>query len=304
LDKLSDSSSPGGDPSGDPSTSSISYEVTPSGNRDREGATTTLTFTFDKAVSGLTAEEITIVPATVTKGAIGGSGTEWTLGVTVTVTKVTKITVSIKHKEGDVAVDTEGHEVQVYKGLTWTGTTWEINTNTPFTVGHGIAYGGASGSEKFVAVGDKGGAAYSSDGIEWQNATGTTTVFGTSTYDHIYGIAYGGGRFVAVGTSNKAAYSTDGINWQNANSNNSTILGTSNTFYGTAYGIAYGGASGSEKFVAVGHDPYNSNYVAYSTDGTNWAAGTGITFEQGDVIYGIAYGGGKFVAVGAKGKAA
>jgi uncharacterized protein YgiM (DUF1202 family) len=60
----------------------------------------------------------------------------------------------------------------------------------------GIAYGGG----KFFAFGNAGRAAYSTDGVTWTAALGTT--FGGRA---IRSIAYGGGKFVAVGKG-KAAY--------------------------------------------------------------------------------------------------
>jgi hypothetical protein len=60
----------------------------------------------------------------------------------------------------------------------------------------GVTYGGG----KFVAVGDSGKIAYSSDGVNWTAGSGTSS--GT-----LYGVAYGGGKFVAVGASGLMAYS-------------------------------------------------------------------------------------------------
>ena len=69
---------------------------------------------------------------------------------------------------------------------------------------NGIAYGGG----KFVAVGNSGKMAYSTDGVFW--TTVTTSRFGTTA---IRGVAYGGDKFVAVGDFGMMAYSTDGIMW-------------------------------------------------------------------------------------------
>jgi hypothetical protein len=70
-----------------------------------------------------------------------------------------------------------------------------------------IAYGGATGQEKFVAVGENGKAAYSANGEEWKAVTDT------KISGDIKAIAYGGGKFVAVGGDDKAAYSADGVSW-------------------------------------------------------------------------------------------
>jgi hypothetical protein len=157
-----------------------------------------------------------------------------------------------------------------------------------------IAYGGAAGQEKFVAVGTWGKMAYSFDGINWTAIS--TTVFdyqsvgGTAiNKGYINAIAYGNGKFVA-GDSGGTAYSTDGISWTK-----STI-----DTYGVN-GIAYG----SGKFVAVG-DIAKTGYggtMAYSSDGITWTPVPITTFEVPQYneevpINAIAYGNGKFVAVG------
>lgn len=130
---------------------------------------------------------------------------------------------------------------------------------------HAIAYGNG----RFVAISDHR-AAYSEDGIVWFES-------GISSYTSWEDIAYGNGRFVVI-HKGEAAYSTDGRDW--------TIVALRQ--FDDLRHIAYGNG----KFVAVGH---NSNYVAYSEDGTYW------TFEQpawGTTDWGsIAYGNGKFVIV-------
>jgi photosystem II stability/assembly factor-like uncharacterized protein len=100
----------------------------------------------------------------------------------------------------------------------------------------GIAYGNST----FVAVGNSGKAAYSTDNGRTWTATENTT-FGDKD---INGIAYGNDKFVAVGNSGKAAYSTD---------NGATWTAIADTTFGstsTINGIAYGGG----RFVAVGAD--------------------------------------------------
>ena len=73
-------------------TAPITYEAVADGTA---GTTTStkITFTFDKDVTGLVADDITITPAgTVTKGALTGSGKIWTLAL------------SAVNQEGDVTV--------------------------------------------------------------------------------------------------------------------------------------------------------------------------------------------------------
>jgi hypothetical protein len=133
-----------------------------------------------------------------------------------------------------------------------------------------IAYGG----DKFVAVGDNGEIATSSNGTEWTDVD--TSSFFSGTPD-INAIAYGGDKFVAVGETG-IAYSSDGTTW-------TPVAGFSFTDINA---IAYGGEGANAKFVAVGSDG-----IAYSSDGTAWTEAT-TTFSN---VGAIAYGGGKFVAV-------
>jgi hypothetical protein len=78
-------------------------------------------------------------------------------------------------------------------GATWTATESKITGRV-----NGIAHGGNT----FVAGGENGGMAYSTDGAAWTAAADST--FGAGS---IYGIAYGANRFVAGGSNGKIAYS-------------------------------------------------------------------------------------------------
>jgi hypothetical protein len=178
------------------------------------------------------------------------------------------------------------------------GVTWWAVTDTTFGSNPiiGIAYGGATGQKKFVAVGNNGKAAYSATGTgTWTALTADQTTFKSeSTYFDINAIAYGGAagqeKFVAVGESGKAAYSATGTG---------TWTAVTDTKFGSddINGIAYGGG----KFVAVGA----KGKAAYSADGgATWTAVTVPGFGEWDSIRGIAYGGGKFVTVGDRGNAA
>jgi len=150
------------------------------------------------------------------------------------------------------------------------------------TMSEGTSYivQGITYGTQFVAVGYYGRIDYSSDGTSWTNVTDTT--FGSS---FINGVAYGSGKYVAVGEDGKMAYSTNGSTW-------TTV--TDSTFGTSAiYGITY--AAG--KFVAVGA----SGKMAYSTTGTSWTTVADSQFST-STIYGITYGGPsgmeKFIAVG------
>ncbi|MCL2093513.1 MAG: hypothetical protein FWH12_04880 [Treponema sp.] len=205
-------------------------------------------------------------------------------------------------------------------GITWTGIAGGTGTGpNPPTPGasefgtnqiQGIAYGGG----RYVAVGYQGRMAYSTDGLSWTGIAGGSqniaapanpgdSEFGTN---EIWGIAYGDNKFVAVGESGRIAYSADGTSWTGIAGG--TGDGTSDFGLGRILGITYGG----NKFVGVGA----GGRMVYSTDGTSWtsiAGGTGATAEPTDPgdsgfgqnqINGIAYGGGRFVAVGGNGRMA
>jgi len=144
-------------------------------------------------------------------------------------------------------------------------------------------------NSKFIAGGENGKMAYSSDGETWTAVTDST--FGTGT---IYSIVSFSNKFIAVGTdsshSGKMAVSSDGGDtWTDI---------TGHTFTGGIYAIAENGSS-NRKIVAGGA----SGHIEYSSDGETWTAVTDSTFGS-DYINSINYGNGKFVAVGANGKIA
>jgi len=168
-------------------------------------------------------------------------------------------------------------------GATWTAV---VNASNPFYVNE-TKYSGnliqaiAYGNGKFVAVGDNGKMAYSSDGINW---TATDSKFGTTP---INGIAYGNNTFIAVGVSGKMAYSSDGVNW--------TAV-TDSKFSTDTFHQIWSITWGNGKFVAGG----NYGEMAYSSDGVNWTA-TDSKFGKDsmtDQVRSIAWGNNMFVAVG------
>jgi len=71
-------------PPPDPTT--ITYSIFQIGGIDGTADTTGITFTFSGDVTGLTASDIAVTngTGTVTKGSLSGSGTSWSLDVTVT----------------------------------------------------------------------------------------------------------------------------------------------------------------------------------------------------------------------------
>jgi hypothetical protein len=141
------------------------------------------------------------------------------------------------------------------------------------------------GNNKFVAGGDGGKMAYSTDGVTWTAVTTTAFDFQTEFKADIRAIAYGGGKFVAGCYQGRMAYSTDGITWTGI------PLETSSSSVKPVYAIAYDNG----KFVAGGGSV--KARVEYSSDGVNWTT-TGDSAWDSGLITAIAYGNGKFVAVG------
>jgi hypothetical protein len=166
-------------------------------------------------------------------------------------------------------------------------------TSSASIFNYGI-YSAAYGNSRFVAGGNAGRFAYSSDGTTWTDSTGRMDSGGVNS------ITYGT-RFVAVSSSGKIAYSSDGISWNNVAG---TTFGTE-SIYGVAYGdgkyVAVGG--GGYDGIVDGEFVYKDGKIAYSSNGSSWTAVTDSAFGT-STIYDIAYASGKFVAVGSGGKIA
>ncbi|MDR0629492.1 MAG: hypothetical protein LBG24_07655 [Treponema sp.] len=79
----------------------ITYTATANGSDNTE-TSTTIAFTFNKAVEGLSAENITLSNDTgaATKGALSGSGTNWSLGITVQTAGPVKVRITRDGIEG------------------------------------------------------------------------------------------------------------------------------------------------------------------------------------------------------------
>ena len=148
---------------------------------------------------------------------------------------------------------------------------------------HGVAYGGASGSELFVAVGDPVGAGNaailtSPNGITW-------TLRDSEVRQQLFSVTYGGPSgselFVAVGNAGEIITSPDGNTWTARTS------GTTNSLSDVTYG--------NFTFVAVG----TGGDIMTSPDGITWTARTSGTVNG---LQGVTYGGASrrelFVAVG------
>jgi len=169
-----------------------------------------------------------------------------------------------------------------------------------------IAYGGG----RFVAGGSDGTMAYSADGENWTAVEDSKFTFS------IYAIAYGNNKFAAGGYLGEMAYSVDGENWTAVTDSTIweypyTIDNIDEPFTSMLHTHINAIAYGSNRFVAVSEQ----GKMAYSADGASWTAVadskflTTYTFEDETFtstidINGIAYGGGRFVAVGENGKMA
>ena len=127
------------------------------------------------------------------------------------------------------------------------------------------------GNNMFIAVGDSGQIATSTDGTKW-----TKRQIGTNNY---YAITYGDGVFVGVGGAGEIATSTDGTKW-------TTKFVGSSSYHAITYDNGV--------FVAVG---YNGQ-IATSANGIDWEIQT-VGSERYEAI---AYGNNKFVAVGYNGQ--
>jgi len=187
------------------------------------------------------------------------------------------------------------------------GINWQESTGTPFGIG-GLCFGIAYGNNQWVAVGggvDNTGnpngknILYSSDGINWQEASGTPFGIGSNSFNSTgVGIAYGNNQWIAVGKGagkKNILYSSDGKNWQES----------SWTQIGTKYCVDV--AYGNNLWVAVNGEVGNSGVpdsgpnIIYSTDnGLTWLESPGKNFNRtiASVASGIAYGNNRWVVTG------
>ena len=157
---------------------------------------------------------------------------------------------------------------------TWKNGTWQSATSTITVTLYAVAYGTAS----FTAVGESGTIITSFDGVSW-------TAQASKVTKSLRSVAYGSGVFVAVGPAGIATTSANGSDWTPRNTqtlNDLTIV-----------------AAGGPGLIAAG----SSGTLITSTNGILWTnPGGDVTGDsQNTHLEGVAYGNGRFVAVGRPG---
>jgi hypothetical protein len=150
----------------------------------------------------------------------------------------------------------------------------------------GIWRSAAYGNGRWVAVGNRGVVATSTNGKTWS----TQIVGGTSSYWD--GVAYGDGRWIAAGK----AENSEGDKGKIAISTNSTSWSTQDV--DIPMDVWCGVACGNGRWVMV---DWAYSKIATSTDnGTSWNIQT-VGFPSGG-WYDVAYGNGRWIAVSKGGK--
>lgn len=162
-----------------------------------------------------------------------------------------------------VAVGGYGMKVTSPDGASWTDHAIDTGASHAWD---GLAFGGSS----YATTNDEGARAYSSDGMTWKPATGSTV---KST-----DMAFGNGTFIALGGT-AVLSSTDGVTFQSAA-----------TLPDAAEGLVF--AQGH--FTAFGVD-----HVFTSPDGVQWTDHA----SKGDHRGAVAFGHGTYVRVGSGGRA-
>lgn len=159
--------------------------------------------------------------------------------------------------------------------------TWDKGTMPSAARWESVCYGDG----KYVAVAfDSGKAAYSSDGIHWEESPLPTWNDYSPGW---YSVCYGDGKFIAVSFFQHAAYSSDGIHWNAVSS--FPVLPDDDDYWDLIY---YGGG----KFVVSGYFYWDDKpCVAYSSDGIHWSTVTAIT-DSYNTLHSICHGNGCLVA--------
>lgn len=181
----------------------------------------------------------------------------------------------IAYGNGVFVAVAQGRVAYSENGIDWT----EIDLQNSGMVCYSVAFGNG----KFVATGaGYKDYYYSEDGINWTK--GKLPLPGT------WFVAYGNGRFVTVDNGSNAdtvLYSEDGVNWT---STPMTVELESGSKWATVRFV-------NDRFIALA----SYQISAYSKDGVNWTKITlpsSTNYQDAAYYKDIAYGNGKYVAVG------
>lgn len=165
---------------------------------------------------------------------------------------------------------------------TWMTSTTFNNIYTTNTSCNDIIFS----NNKFIAIGENGKIASSTDGINWTLVSSTSTI--------LRSIIYANSLYVVVGGDKACFTSTDGVTWVDRSGN------LTNSSGGYLFDLTYGNG----KFVAVGSLGSGGAKIVYSTDGITWNNVSDISNILTTTMYSVTYGNGKFVTVGNDGESA
>lgn len=141
----------------------------------------------------------------------------------------------------------------------------------------------------FVAVGranDGSVVLTSSDGVNWIIREEGTDFCGLT------GVTYGNGAFVAVSGGGLVLTSPDGITWTAESSG--FLAALNGITFGNGLFVAVGGENSC---LILGAPPMSFEMILTSPDGKKWKE-VGREAEDSNPLYAVAYGGGRFAAVG------
>lgn len=171
------------------------------------------------------------------------------------------------------------------------GVIWTYSTSFNAVFPYGVQYVCWSGS-KFVAVGNTGRCATSTDGITWASQASLASVSSSANFNKV---VWAASKFIAIGESGVLATSTDGITWTLRTSINLAGDGPGD------YDIAWSGSLA----VLVGINSSYSPTSYTSTDGITWTVRTGLnTTTSGRYCNKVVYANGKFVTTNLTGDCA
>jgi hypothetical protein len=261
--------------------------------------------TWQTASSGITTNIQSIAYGNGVFVATGASNTAVWSADGVTWTSVTGITVlgnspRVYFGNGHfIALDGSGSNQKWAQSTD--GKTWQAINVTDIFGGAAGCYGNG----KYLASGQGGRIAYSTDIQTWTIKDSTATGFTGDNTSWINAIGFGGNTYVAGGGNGRIIWSIDGDTWTEAKATNgnsaSVLFDGDGAFVGS---ITFGGG----RFIAIGgqDNAPNQTKVAWSTDGKTWTESS-LTHtagkESGARYCSSAYGDGVFVMTARDGSA-